>query len=300
MPDEAGQDRLAQLEQAVTTLFACRSVVRHFTTLGEAQQKELLTEIDSALQFLRTFIVAQAAGASDQAASPPPQQPESGALTVREEGGQYAHAQQYTLETLYRMYHTFLGSGRNNTIDSFVARFSEAMSLLDETEGAMTTVPGGSAYDYPHLSTAQDSLERVRNFIGDLYYVLLEFLRAVSSVLQAHEIHIDTEELYPLPDRAVSCPGGGNTEPDLKPLAGVYEKHQQINERRGALSLRVSNATVLLEFLEEQLEKQLVASHSRSDETIAQLDETARLLRDLSNLLSGYENAALLLLRRTR
>ncbi|HLI87644.1 MAG TPA: hypothetical protein VKV37_03070 [Ktedonobacteraceae bacterium] len=295
MPDEAGQDRLAQFEQAVTTLITCRSVVRHFTILGEAQQKELLTEIDATLQFLRASLLACTVGTPNQSTVPEPQQPESGALIVREEGKEHAHTEQYTLKTLYKMYHTFLSDGRSDTISSFAARFSEAMSLLSDAEGTMTMAPAGSAFAYPYPAAVQDSLDRVRSFIVDLYYMLLEFMRAVSGVLQAHEIHIDTEELYPFPEHPTTQ-AGEHTGPDLRPLAGVYEKHQQINERRGALSCRISNATVLLEFLEEQIS----ASRSRSDETIRQLNETAQLLRDLACLLSGYESATLLLLRRIR
>jgi hypothetical protein len=295
MPDEAGQDRLAQFEQAVTTLITCRSVVRHFTILGEAQQKELLTEIDATLQFLRASLLARTIETTERASAPEPQQPESGALIVREEDGEHTHAEQYTLKTLYKMYYTFLSDGRGDTISSFSARFSEAMSLLSDAEGTMTIAPAGNAFAYPYPAAVQDSLDRVRSFIVDLYYMLLEFLRAVSGVLQAHEIHIDTEELYPLPERPATR-AGEHTGPDLRPLAGVYEKHQQINERRGALSCRVSNATVLLEFLEERL----TASRDRSDETIRQINETTQLLRDLACLLSGYESAALLLLRRTR
>src|SRR5579884_2063355 len=130
MPDEAGQDRLAQFEQAVTTLITCRSVVRHFTILGEAQQKELLTEIDATLQFLRASLLACTVGTPNQSTVPEPQQPESGALIVREEDREHAHTEQYTLKTLYKMYHTFLSDGRSDTISSFAARFSEAMSLL--------------------------------------------------------------------------------------------------------------------------------------------------------------------------
>jgi hypothetical protein len=294
MSDEAGQDRLAQFEQAVTTLITCRSVVRHFTILGEAQQKELLSEIDATLQFLRASFLGHTAGTPDQAAAPEPQQPESGAIIVKERGSEYTSSEQYTLKTLYKMYHTFMSEGRSDAISSFVARFSEAMSLLSDAEGVVAAAPGNSALAYPYPAAVQDSLDRVRSFIVDLYYMLLEFLRAVSGVLQTHDIHIDTEELYPLSDR-LAPQAGGHTGPDLRPLASVYEKHQQINERRGALSCRVSNATVLLEFLEEQL----ATSHDRSDGTIRQINETAQLLRDLVCLLSGYESAALLLLRRT-
>jgi hypothetical protein len=294
MSDEANQKRLAQFEQAVTTLFTCRSVVRHFTTLGDAQQQELIAEINSALQFLRSFLVVPAAETTEQAASPQPQQPESGTLTVREESSEYTHSEQYTLESLYRMYHTFLGDGPSSVINTLVARFGDVMSLLTETENAMTAISDGVIYADAHPPAAQGSLERVRSFIVDLYYVFLEFLRAVSGVLQAHEIHINTEELYPLVGRE-AAQAEEHSRPDLRPMADVYEKHQQINERRGALSRRISNATVLLEFLEERL----AVGRDRSDETAAQINETAQLLRDLWCLLSGYENAAFLLLHHT-
>jgi hypothetical protein len=66
-PDSQAQG----LEHAMSTVFACRSVVKYNMALSAEQKDELIAEIDTSLQFLRESLITHA---SDQAPRPQFQQ----------------------------------------------------------------------------------------------------------------------------------------------------------------------------------------------------------------------------------
>jgi hypothetical protein len=53
-----GEQYQKQIEQAVTTIFTCRSIIRFNTILKEEQKQELLAEIDTTLQFVQSRLIA--------------------------------------------------------------------------------------------------------------------------------------------------------------------------------------------------------------------------------------------------
>src|ERR1700730_13839483 len=124
MPEEALQEQ--QFQHTVTTLFACRGVVKYNSTLNDEQKSELIQDIDKTLQFLRGN---QAADLSLHQFAQIEMSPSltAGTAPGREvldastglESGLAGHPSeengnvQETLQALYRMYHAYLSAQHN-------------------------------------------------------------------------------------------------------------------------------------------------------------------------------------------
>jgi len=293
MPEKASQSRIAQLEHAVTTVLACLSMIKYNAVLGEEQKKELVGDIDTTLQFLRTSLIAEVTPekkmAGAQSAFPFDNMPSQDTV---------AGMHQQTIQALYRVYHTYLTAEQGNTLGSFVVRFHEIMMTIDDVQSIFESDQG--SYELAdtlarHVS-AEDHLHRVRGFIADLYYVFMEFVRALARALQVSDAHIDTEEIS-LGQKHIA----ENIEeykvktldlPRQADLLSIHEMHRQVQAARGMRARHVSDALAFLEFLQERLAK----NRKEREEVITQLHAIGSLLNELSQLLIGYEQAVSTLL----
>lgn len=290
MPDELPQNHLQQFRQAIATIFTCRSIVKYNSALTEEQRNELLTDIDTTSRFLQDRLVANAAIETKAVLS---QLQRTGILSTEpsedgdndsdnEDNGEAENKENnlQTLRALNRTYQAYLSTKQGSATDTFATRFNEVMAAINEVDRIVER-----NHDvYPSHIYVEDLLHSVRGFIADLYYSFKEFVNVVSKTLQESHIEIDTEELSST--QRHRQPGEEGLR-DIAPLVGAYQAHQRLNERKGLVANRVSDATLFLVFLEESLGSDL----KKSDEFIAQLNEVAKLLDDLYRLLSDYENA---------
>jgi hypothetical protein len=279
MPDQTQPDQ--QFEDSMATIFTCRSVVKYNSRLNEEQKKELIADIDAALRFLRSRANELVPAAS---LSPPLPQAETQA-PFREAQADHSTDEQ-KLQALYHMYHAYLGLQQNN-LGTFMTRFNDVMSTMGELQNLL-------AQRHDSYVSAEPPIERVSGFITDLYYIFVEFIRTLSQVLEANDVHLDTEEVVAMQERSLAYDMQTGALCNITPLLKVFEAHQLLNARKGPVSGRVDATTAFLEFLEESL----TADYGKRDEIIAQLNSTAALLKDLSQLLAGYELALSALVNR--
>ena len=177
---DANQQNMQQFEQIITTVFTCRSVVKYDLVLNAVQKDDLLRDIDSALDVLRSCMLpALSASTTVQVEPEQPQIPtQQTSRLLSATPTPTAHrdetSQQQTLQALYRMYHAYLDSSQSTNINTFVQRFNEVMLALDEIQQFIEQGAGAHA----HPATARPAIEQVQNirgFIADLYYIFMEF-----------------------------------------------------------------------------------------------------------------------------
>jgi hypothetical protein len=299
MPDDAQQSHISQLEHAVTTVLACLSMVKYNAVLGEEQKKELITDIETTVQFLRMSLVTNA---TQSQVTP---SPHTGVLatpgtfsnsTVQRENDNQK-GEHRKLYTLYHVYHAYLNLEQGNMLGTFVGRFNEVMATIDEVQDLVEHDRGSGSYDlYPHYTSMEDPLHRVRGFIGDLYYTFVEFMRTLSDILQENDARLDTEELSSLQKQQLPHTDVQDTqEPQaLTSLAYVYDAHQRLNAGTAAIPRHLNDAITFLKFLEESLD----SNFNKRDEIVAQMQKIIQLLDDISHLLANYERAMSILLGR--
>jgi hypothetical protein len=299
MPSDGQASYSQQIEHLLTTVVTCRSVVKYNLPLSDEQKHDLMGDIDTALEVLRSFLVPAPASAAAPVASPSPwpAASQSGYLSVpplsedtvpQECFVPSEIAEPKALSDLYRMYHALLSAKQPININTFVVRFNDAMTMLHEIQQRIE-VHYGRPQEHEGM-TFEETLHRVRVFIADLYYIFMEFIRALSDILQKHNVQLDTEKLTTL---SVEQRGMESVVPtptrDLAPLFGVYEAHQRLNEKRGLMSGRIGDAAAFLEFLKESLNGE--AKINKQDEILFQIHQVGTLLRELSRLLGDYEQA---------
>lgn len=280
MPEETLQDW--QFEHAMTTMFTCRSVIKFNTMLSNEQRQELIRDIDQSLQFLRSGFIS---ASPPQTQKRPPQhsapmQASSPSSALAEKG---SGDEQEALRALYRMYHRYRDQHQGS--DSFVTRFTNAMSAISAIQTALEQcrVPG--------IADARP-LDYVCAFIADLYYVFVEFIRALSEILEANDALVETEQLSPKP----ALPADSETLHDTHRLAllyRIYEDQQRLITRYGPIDQRVREAKGFLVFLEETL----CGGANKREEFMLQFSCVSRLLSDLAVLVKDYESATSILLR---
>lgn len=290
MSGEAEQNRAQQVEHAIATAYTCRSVIRYNSSLSQEQKSELLAEIDTMLNFLR-----------DRSATRPLAEAHSTAPAPRTEArpsNANVHADKETskaddgkhkqrLSEIYRIAQLYLSTKHSDGTSEFMARFKEAMATIDEIHVIATQSRVAGLYSNP--KHVEDLLENVRGSIADVYSIFIELARAISNALQGSGIYIDTEELSSLHlERVV-----GKTKLDIAPLLKAYETHVQFNAKKGTIASRIDDATAFLMFLGEHLG----SDFDKRDTVIAQLNKVAKLLNDLSYLLSNYESTLSALLK---
>jgi hypothetical protein len=293
MPEKASPNRIAQLEHAVTTVLACLSMIKYNAVLGEEQKKELVGDIDTVLQFLRSVLISEAA--SEKKITDAQNSFTFDTLLTQ---NVTVEMHQQTIQALYRVYHTYLTAEHGDTLGSFVVRFHEIMMTIDDVQSIFESGQGG--YEFAntlafHVS-AEDHLHRVRGFIADLYYVFMEFVRALARVLQISDAHIDTEEIS-LPQKHIA----EHIEeykiktldlPQQADLLSIYEMHCQVQAAQSMRARQVSDSLAFLEFLQERLAK----NRKEREEVLTQLHAIGNVLNELSQLLIGYEQAVSTLL----
>ncbi len=273
------------LEHAMSTVFACRSVVKYNTVLSAEQKDELIAEIDISLQFLRESLIVHA---TEQAPRPQFQQ---SLMTLPSPVVAQPDAQRderRTLQELYRIYHAYIDTQQSNNIGTFVVRFDAVIGALNEIQHRIER-----NQDLQELP-GEDPLHRVRAFIADLYYMFMELVRTLSNALEGSDVHIDTEEHSSLQQDAHS------TQEEqaifslqrLAPLMNVFTEHQHFNEARDALTSRISDTTAFFVYLEENLAEDI----PKRNEIVSHLYKVSILLGDLAYLVSSYEDAVSLVL----
>jgi hypothetical protein len=289
MSDEALDRHAQQFEHAIATAFACRNIVKYNSTLNETQQNELLTDIDKTVGFLQERLTANKAIETHTL------------LAQFRQGGLFAehtlleatpdseddyNRMKEKFDALYRMYHFYFDALPGHGTGAFFARFNEVMSTIDQVQRMIEHT--ADAYFKP--SSVEDYLHKVRGYVADMYTVFNEFARALSNALQGLDIYVDTEK------QASLQPLQGEEKHDsraITPLINVYEIHRQLNEIIGTVNSRTSEATAFLIFLQDQLSETM----SKRDEIVAQINNVAKLLNDLTCRLADYENIASALLR---
>jgi len=287
MSYEAQSSDAHQLELLMTTVFTCRSVVKYNLTLGEEPKKELLADIDTSLEVLRSYLLTDA-----KAASLPPQPTNSSSILspVQDTLVPSDHAandnEQQILQALYKMYHAYMSMNQNKNLSTFVSRFNDAMATIQEIQRVVERNYQASDF-YTRDTSAEEPLHRVKVFIADLYYIFMEFMRVLSETLQQNNVQLDTEKLSSL-QSGQAADEKLPSQYNLVSLLGAYEAHQRLSQKRGVVAARIAEATAFLEFLKEGLG----ADANQRDEILSQLNSVIRLLHELSRLVADYEKAA--------
>jgi hypothetical protein len=287
MSYEAQSHDAHQLELLMATIFTCRSVVRYGLILGEEQKKELLADIDTSLEALRSYMLNDPSTHPKTASSQTQPPNFSPVLSQPEEAstssGMLANNdEQQILQALYRMYHTYMSANQDKNLSTFVSRFNDAMATVQEIQRIVER--DYQANDrYTRASSVEEPFRRVKVFMADLYYIFLEFMRVLSEILQKNNVQLNTEELCSLQgEQAVD--EKALSQYNLVSLFGVYEAHQRLNQNREVIAARITDATAFLEFLKESLATDL----NRRDEFLSQLNNITRLLHELSCLVAGF------------
>src|SRR5450755_1166599 len=276
MAGNAPDSQAQGLEQTISTVFACRSVVKYNVALSAEQKDELIAEIDTTLQFLRESLITHA---SDQVQQPRLQFQQALAPVPLPDVAQ-SEAQRderSILQELYRIYHAYIDTQQSNNIGTFVVRFDAVIGALNEIQHHIERSRGLQE------PCGEDPLHRVRAFIADLYYMFMELVRTLSNALEGSDVHIDTEEHSSMQDMHVTR----STQEEQ-----AASSHQRLNETRDALSSRISDTTAFLIYLEENLAEDA----PKRDEVVSHLYKVSILLGDLAYLVSGYEDAVSLVL----
>jgi hypothetical protein len=283
MLDELQPDPAQRLEQIISTIFACRGVIKYNSVLSGEQKNELIADIDISLRSLRTGFTNDA---SAQTMQPPGQFQQAGRMMPipmieKTHNDIQAHA---ALQELYRIYHAYIDTKQSNNISTFVVRFDTVVAALNEVQGVLNN--GRNAF----VSPTEDLLHGIRTFIADIYYMFMELVRTLSKVLEGNDVHIDTEKLSSPAQRRF--PSAEIVNQSVASLSETFLEHQRLNKMKGTLSRRVSDARAFLIFMHESLDENF---HKRN-EILAHLNSVALLLEDLACVISSYEEGVGLLL----
>ncbi len=298
MSHDAPQSHSQQFEHIIATVFTCRSVLKYNLTLSSEQKKELIGDIDSSLEALRSYLMNPPSGAPEdtsvrsQSAQPDSSSDsETDALSL-ERVQQGLPSEKQTLHSLYRMYHTYMDEKQSPNIYLFMKRFNEVMSTINEIQQSIqsTSRPGQDLVEY--------SLQRLRVFVSDLYSVFMEFIRVLSDLLQQNDVSLNTEELssfytttHPFAIQ-ITQPEQKNPEQDLTVLLQAYNTHQHLDQLKGNLVGRVREVTTFLNFLKQNV----INTSNGREELIVRMNCATSLLDDMLRLLTEYEKAASMLL----
>ncbi len=279
MPNETQQSQ--QFEHTMTTMFTCRSVIKYNSLLNEEQKQELILDIDRSLQFLRSsFVSAFPPEARNETVAAPPATQALMRPASQEKGKEDA---QETLHALYRMYHSYLDRRQEKSIGAFVVRFNGVTAALSEIRSTL------EQYQAPNVASLSP-LDAVSGFIADLYYTFVEFMRTLSEVLEANDVHVDTEKL-PSKQEGIEREARSRSN-RLALLLSVYEAQKSLDDRYGPVTQRLQETRAFLAFLEETI----CSDRGEHERFSYQLAYLSRLLSDLVTLVTEYERATILLL----
>ncbi len=301
--DEA-PNHTQRFEQAIATAFACRSIVKYNSTLGEEQKNEILADLDSTLQFLRERLIANAAIESNSVI-PPLQLAQLLATSAEdheeeedEEVGKVqesamigadslAHQDMRELSeplmhNLYKLYHAYLTTQPGKGIHALEARYKIVMSILDDVEATLRLQRDTSARE-----DNDSPIYRVRGFITALYSMFHEFAAVLAELLEGKNIMAETDELTALQKFAAGEIHHQYLLRDITPLMRVYGAHLQLQQSKGSLATLVNDAAAFFIFMEEKLAVDL----AKRQELMERLRSVIDLFHDISSLLSDYEQA---------
>ncbi|GCF09078.1 hypothetical protein [Dictyobacter arantiisoli] len=301
MTYEAPEHDPQQLEHIMATVFTCRSIVKYNLTLGDTQKTELLDDIDTALEVLRTQLIAQPTVKPDATHAHPQSRNLFSPVTEDQaQPNQSGLTPEETLQSLYHMYHRYVDTQQSTSISTFIERFNDVMTTLNDIQ-RFAEMNGSSYEPCSPQAIITDPLQRIRLFISDIYYIFMDFMRLLSEVLQSNDVQLDTEKLSSLSDReksqrelghlpSIAHPHGETYSLSL--LAQVYTHHQQLIHMKGHYAHRINESTAFLEFLKERF----VPQASEQPELVKHIDGVVKLLLDMQHLLAGYERVAAALL----
>jgi hypothetical protein len=300
MHDDEDKQRAQRLEQVITTVFACRSVIKYNLSVDEKQQEKMLQDIDASLEVLRGGVLANTPPVQPHFTDSPFSQTDR-ATSVRafDDILRSDRNTDEALQALYRMYHAFIDLNRQTNIQSFVTRFNEIISVLEEVR-RLWEQRSPIARDLYSSSVMLDSspvpmaveglLQKVKVFICDLYYIFMDFIRALSSALQQNDVHLNTDKLF-------SVPGGRRSEKIRRiqlerlqehALQDVQEAYQRLRRRRLQVEPQVNEVTAFLDFLKEVLREPDAEVYQLS-EILRQTDTISQLLAELLHIVADYE-----------
>jgi hypothetical protein len=286
-----------QLEQVIATIFACRSVIKYNLSVDEKQQERMLQDIDASLEVLRACALNMPLHLhlTDRSLS---QVSNTTIVRVNNETLRSDASEHVTLQALYRMYHAFLDVNEKTNLQAFVLRFDEVISVLGEVQRlfeqrsplAYDTYSASVLLNNATLSvTVEGLLQKVKVFISDLYYIFMDFIRMLSSVLEQNDVHLNTEKLVALSEQRskkihriqLERLHGNN-------LQNAQEACQQLQQRRVQVEPQIREVTAFLDFLKESLCAPDTMVYQMS-EILAQTDTVSQLLSELLHIVSDYE-----------
>jgi hypothetical protein len=299
MHDDEYKQRASQLEQVITTVFACRSVIKYNLSVDEKQQEKMLQDIDASLEVLRAFVLANVPAIQPHLTNLPFSQTYSAAsVQAPDDTLKSEVAAHEKLQLLYRMYYTLISVNKKTNIQSFVTRFNEVISALAEVQrlfeqrspiardGYASSVLLNSS---PTPMIMENLLQKVKVFICDLYYIFMDFIRTLSAVLQQNDVHLSTDKLSTAPPlRSEKIRRIQLERLHEHTLQDVQEAYQQLHRRRLQVEPQISEVTVFLEFLKEILREPGAKAYQLS-EILAQTDAVSRLLAELLRIVADYE-----------
>lgn len=296
MARKARPGHAQQFENAIATLFTCRSVIKYNSSLSEEQKNELLTSIDTSIHFLQERLVANASIETSSALSllPPPlaeimalsQEGETGNASENENDAN-THAATI-LKGLFKLYNALLKKKDGNGLELFVSRYNQVMSLLNEIQFKIER----DKVTFLNNFMVADQMDHVRGFVTDLYTIFTEFATAIAGIIEGQDVYINTEEVSSMQQQALAGERWQGIT-DLAVLVRVYQSHERLNRRKGSVETRVADASALLVLLEDRLDQQV----EKRDEVIGQIKNVINLLNDLSYLVVDYEQTAMQLLQ---
>jgi hypothetical protein len=299
MHDDEYKHRALQLEQVIVTVFACRSVIKYHLSVDDRQQEKMLQDIDAALEVLRACVLANMPPVQPHVADLP-SSPTASTVNVRDHNDTLSSevAVHEKLQLLYRMYYAIIDVNKKTNIQSFVTRFNEIISVLEEVqqlfEQRSPIAHDGYAFSVlldasPAPMVIENLLQKVKVFICDLYYIFMDFIRTLSSVLQKNDVHLSTDKLSTVPGRRNEKIRRIQLERlHEHTLQNVQEAYQQLYRRRLQVESQVSEVTAFLEFLKEILREPGAKVYQLS-EILSQTDAVSRLLAELLHIVADYE-----------
>lgn len=279
-------DQAQRFEQAIATMFTCRSVIKYNAALNEEQINELLAEIDAAAQFLQERLVANVAK-EKPASLLMPQLPLEDIISISqtnrvstddsESAGETAD--QALLQRFYKLYYALLKKKDNKGVEFFISRYNEVMVKLNDVQ---FKIEKDAPIYFNHLML-DDDIDHIRGFVTDLYCMFTEFASAIVGVVEGHDMYIDTEKVS-----STQQPLDREQQPntfDIAPLIKAQQTQAQFNRRNGILADRVADASALLILLEDRLDPRL----EKREVIVAQINSLIRLLNNIALLLTRYE-----------
>src|SRR5438105_234040 len=117
MHNDEYKHRAQQLEQVITTVFACRSVIKYNLSVDEKQQEQILQDIDTSLEVLRACVLANRPSVQPHMTDLPFSQTDSATNVQTHDDTLKPEVNMHeTLQSLYRMYHLFLDVNEQTNI----------------------------------------------------------------------------------------------------------------------------------------------------------------------------------------